>query len=155
MVRAPVALPAVVLARVELGSGREVRLSEVHLESTYGGLIEGYPMARLNDMVVAGLAERATRLLPHAPVHVVEPARTRREDPGRALPFGPPELLPPVICMGRFSSDPVDASLDQVLHYSRLVIVWFQDDVVVPAGRDIPAGLRDVRWEDWAQDGEI
>ncbi|MET7403084.1 hypothetical protein ABZS66_57350 [Dactylosporangium sp. NPDC005572] len=145
-----------VLARMELGSGREIKLSELHLKSTYGGLIEGYPMARLNDMKVAGLAEQAGRLLPHAPVHVVEPLRTRPEqDSGTASPFGPLELLPAVICMGRFSSGPINPGFDPVLHYSRLVIVWFQDNATVPAGRDIPAGLRDVRWEDWAQDEEI
>jgi hypothetical protein len=42
-----------------------------------------------------------------------------------------------------------------VLPYSRLVIVWFQHNATVPAGRDIPASLRDVRWEDRAQDEEI
>jgi hypothetical protein len=41
MRRAPVALPNVVLARVQLGSGREADLSELHLISTYSGLIEG------------------------------------------------------------------------------------------------------------------
>src|SRR5690349_12583956 len=48
-----VLFPAVVLACVELDSGREIRLSELHLESTYDGLIEGYPVGRLNDMVAA------------------------------------------------------------------------------------------------------
>ncbi|MGI5241532.1 hypothetical protein [Dactylosporangium sp. CA-139066] len=143
------------LARMELGSGRQIRLSELHLKSTYGGLIEGYPMARLNDRLVAGLAERAGRLLPRAPVHVVEAVRRRAEDDGSwPRAFGPPEYLPAVTCMGRFDSTPV-AALDPVLHYSKLVVVWFQDDAVVPSGSDLPAGLRDVRWDDLAQDEEI
>jgi len=141
---------------VELDSGREIRLSELHLESTYGGLIEGYPMARLNDAIVAGLVERAARVLPGAPVHVVEPVRTVSAEPGPGRwSFGPPEYLAPVICMGRFSSGPVDVDLDVVLHYSRLVIVWFQDDPAVPNGRGCVAGLRGVRWEQWAQDAEV
>jgi hypothetical protein len=141
---------------MELGSGRAVTLSEVHMESTYGGLIEGYPVARLNDMIVDSLAHAAGRLLPHAPIHIVSPMRTP-PDPDLRLesPFGPVELLPQVICMGRFSSDPVDPDLDPVLHRSRLVIVWFQDDAAVPTAGDIPAALYDVRWEDWAKDEEI
>ena len=113
-------------------------------------------MARLNDMIVDGLAHEAGRLLPRAPIHIVSPVRTRPEqDLKGQVPFGPLELLPPVICMGRFSSDPVDPDLDPVLHRSRLVVVWFQDDAAVPTGSDIPAALYDVRWEDWAKDEEI
>ncbi len=141
---------------MELDSGREIGLSELHLESTYGGLIEGYPMARLNDAILAGLAARAARVLPGAPVHVLEPVRTVSEDPGPGRwPFGPPEYLPPVICMGRFSSGPVNTDLDAVLHFSRLVVAWFQDDPVVPNGRDAVAGLRGLRWEQWTQDTEL
>jgi len=152
----PVLFLAVVLARVELDSGREIRLSELHLESTYGGLIEGYPMARLNDAIVAGLAARAARVLPGAPVHVVEPVRTVSEDPGPGRwPFGSPEYLASVICMGRFSSGPVNSELDAVLHYSRLVVVWLQDDPVVPDGQDAAAGLRALQWEQWAQDAQV
>jgi hypothetical protein len=82
---------------VELDSGREIRLSELHLESTYTGLIEGYPVGR------------AQRLL----------------------------------------------AWIRWLHYSRLVVVWFQDDPVLPSGSEAAAGLRGVRWEQWAQDVEI
>jgi hypothetical protein len=146
----------VTLTRVELGSGREIKLSELHLESTYGGLIEGYPFAGLNDRIVGRLAERAGRLLPHAPVHVVDPPRSRPDrEASRPLPFGPEEWLPDVICMGRFSSAPVDARLDPVLHYSRLVVVWFQDEADIPAGRQVPAALDALHWDDWAEDDEV
>jgi hypothetical protein len=57
--------------------------------------------------------------------------------------------------MGRFASGPVNTDLDAVLHYSRLIVVWFQDDPVVPNGRDAVAGLRGVRWEQWAQDAQV
>jgi hypothetical protein len=151
----PVPFLAVVLAHVELDSGREIQLFELHMESTYGGLIEGHPVARL-DVIVAGLPDRAARVLPGAPVQVVEPVRMVSEDPGPGRwPIGPPEYLPPVICMGRFSSSPVDAGLDAVLHYSRLVVVWFQDDPVVPNGLEAVTGLRGVRWQQWAQDAQI
>jgi hypothetical protein len=57
--------------------------------------------------------------------------------------------------MGRFSSAPVDTNLDPVLHRSHLAIVWFQDSVAIPGGGNIPAALRDVRWEERAQDEEV
>ncbi|RKN20814.1 hypothetical protein D7147_08215 [Micromonospora musae] len=144
------------LALVVLPNGRDIALTEVHLTSTYGGLLEGYPMRRLNDMIMGGLAQRAARVLPGAPVHVVDPPRTRESDLNvGSLPFGPVESLPAVIVMGRFSSGPVDDGKDPVLHRSRLVIVWLQDHVALPSPEGAPAGLTVVDWERWAEDFEI
>ncbi|MEU8819014.1 hypothetical protein [Actinoplanes sp. NPDC048796] len=144
------------LTNVVLASGRDIDLSDIHLSSTYGGLIEGYPNARINDYIVEGLARRAGQLFPLGPVHVVTPARTESEvDPGERWPFGPPQRLQPVTCVGLFSSHPVDPELDPVLHFSRLVVAWFQDDVSLPAGDLAPAGLRQLRWDDLATDGEV
>ncbi|MEU4777266.1 hypothetical protein [Micromonospora sp. NPDC023633] len=144
------------LALVVLPNGRDITLTEVHLVLTYGGLIEGYPMRRLNDMIMGGLAKRAARVLPGAPVHVIDPPRTQESDQGAgSLPFGPVESLPSVIVMGRFSSGPVNDGKDPVLHRSQLVIVWLQDDATLPSSQGAPAGLSDVEWERWAEDFEI
>ena len=147
------------LSHVVIGTGRDLELSELHLESTYAGLIEGYPRAFLNDRIVGRLASQAGRLMPGAPAHVLEPDREYPEaEPGFRWAFGPPEWLPPVICIGRFSSYPVDPDLDPVLHYSRLVVAWFQADPAVPA---VPAdqqmceALRTLRWDELAEDSEI
>ena len=144
------------LAHLVLESGRDVALLELYLESTYGGLLEGYPNARMNDRRVAALPDRAARKLPGAPVHLVEPVRTPppRAEPGERWPFGPPELLPPVLCMARFESHPVDPDLDPVLHESRLVIAWFQDEPGVPGSGPAPAPLWPVPWDDLAEDVE-
>jgi hypothetical protein len=144
------------LARLVLESGRDIALSQVYLESTYGGLLEGYPSARINDWLLGALPDRAARRLPGAPVHVVEPVRTlpAEEESGR-WPFGPPELLPAVLCVGRFDSHPVDPGLDPAWHESRLVIAWFQDEPTVPASGPAPAPLRVVRWGELAEDQEL
>ncbi|TYB91316.1 hypothetical protein FXF53_30660 [Micromonospora sp. WP24] len=144
------------MALVVLPNGRDIALTEVHLALTYGGLLEGYPMRRLNDMIVGELAQRAARVLPGAPVHVVDPPRTQESDLNSgSLPFGPVESLPSVIVMGRFSSGPVDDGKDPVLHRSRLVIVWLQDNVALPSSEGASAGLGVVEWERWAEDFEI
>ncbi|MEU6206840.1 hypothetical protein ABZ814_25010 [Micromonospora musae] len=144
------------LALVVLLDGRDIALTEVHLALTYGGLLEGYPMRRLNDMITGGLARRAARVLPGAPVHVINPPRTQEPDPNPdPLPFGPVEYLPSVIVMGRFSSGPIDDGKDPVLHRSHLVIVWLQDDVAMPSPDGAPAGLSIVDWERWAEDFEV
>jgi hypothetical protein len=144
------------LARLVLESGRDVALSHLYLESTYGGLLEGYPSARINDWLLGALPDRAARRLPGAPVHLVEPVRTRpaEKEPGRR-PFGPAELLPAVLCVGRFDSHPVNPGVDPAWHESRLVIAWFQDDPAVPASGPAPAPLRAVRWDDLAEDVEL
>lgn len=35
------------LARITLDSGRDIELTELKISSTYGGLLEGYPNARM------------------------------------------------------------------------------------------------------------
>lgn len=143
------------LARLVLASGRDIALSALHLRSTYDGLLEGYPNPRINDRTLAALPNGAARVLPGAPVHVVEPARTRPPEAGGRAPFGPLELLPAVVCLGWFRSHPVDAGLDPVLHESRLVIAWFQDEAGLPVTGPATEALRAVRWEDWAEDAEL
>lgn len=141
------------LARIVLSSGRRLKLYELHLRSTYGGMLEGYPMARINDPMVAGMADRARRLFPRVPVHVEEPQRYEPPvDPQERWPFGPPQWLPAVTCVGAFSSDPTDPGLDPVLHESRLVIAWFQSEPTVPAdGWTLPT----LRWDEQAEDHEL
>lgn len=43
------------LSRIALSSGRSIELTELRMSSTYGGMLEGYPCKRINDMRVRGL----------------------------------------------------------------------------------------------------
>lgn len=141
------------LSHLVLSSGRSLELTELRMSSTYGGMLEGYPCKRINDMTVSGIQREAERAFPFAPVHLVPPLR---EYPDRtAGPFGPVEVLPSVACMGVFGSTAVAPELDPVLYRSALTVVWFQSLPDVPSGEDADRALRSIRWEDLAQDYEL
>ncbi|GLW73109.1 hypothetical protein Kpho02_54080 [Kitasatospora phosalacinea] len=136
------------LTRVLLTSGRSIRLDEVRMSSTYGGLLEGYPCRRVNDWSIRSLRDAAVRQYPSLPVHLVEPVRELPEDGHRGL-MGPEERLPLVRCVGLFSSHPVgrdDAD------FSQLVVAWYQPG---PELADLAAavpGLAELPWDGLARD---
>lgn len=140
------------LAHVELACGRNLGLSTIRLDSTYGGLLEGYPCTRLNDRLLSALRSWAGTTYPSLPFHLIDPPRAYPDKaPG---PWGPVELLPPVRCLGPFSSLPLDEDHEPVLYESVLVVGWFQADVSLPVGEDAMPRFRLLAWEDLAQDRE-
>jgi hypothetical protein len=143
------------LAQVELMSGRQLALSNVRLSSTYAGLLEGYPCARMNDLMVTGLIRRAEGMFPALPVHVIEPVRTYPHPGERPGAFGPIEVLPAVGCIGAFSSAPVSSTCDPVLYRSDLIVVWFQAEPLALIGKDVLTSFQDIPWEELAKDGEL
>ena len=141
------------LSRIVLSSGRSIELTELRMSSTYGGMLEGYPCKRINDMKVSALQRQAEHARPSVPVHVVTPSR---EYPDRTSgAFGPVEELPSVTCIGVFGSTAVTPGLDPVLHRSALVVAWFQAAPDVPSGEDADRALRSIRWEELAEDYEL
>ncbi|WP_437028346.1 hypothetical protein [Streptomyces sp. enrichment culture] len=141
------------LARVLLTSGRTVELSELRLSSTYGGLLEGYPCKPLNDMKIDGLLRSAAQSFPGTPVHLITPPRDYPDQYAGA--FGPVEVLPAVTCVGAFRSAALDPAHDPVLHRSRLTVVWFQPTSLLPSDCEAEPGLRDMAWEQLAEDEEF
>jgi hypothetical protein len=151
-----VVLASVTLAWISLSSGRSVELTSLTISSTYGGLLEGYPNARMNDALTARLGRRREFAHGSQPVHVITPPRLCPES-GRGagrMPFGPVETLPPVYCEGSFRSGPVDDELDPVLHVSWLMIVWFQEDLARPVADFAAAAVHGLAWEALAEDIE-
>ncbi|MCF2530934.1 hypothetical protein [Yinghuangia soli] len=140
------------LSQVVLDSGRTVALSELRMSSTYGGMLEGYPFRRWNDMKLDALVTR-TKAAHSAPVHVVEPTRVNPD--GFVGAFGPMERFPAVTCTGTFYSRPVDQGLDQPLYRSHLVIVWFQDSLDAPTKATATPGLQATPWDALATDHEL
>ncbi|MFI8003302.1 hypothetical protein [Streptomyces sp. NPDC086010] len=141
------------LSHILLSSGRSVELSELRMSTTYGGLLEGYPCRRVNDMKVTGLLRQAERAFSFAPVHPVPPSIEYPDQAAGA--FGPVEVLPSVACIGVFGSAPVDPELDSVLHRSALVVAWFQTTTDVPSGENADPSLRRVPWDELALDFEL
>jgi hypothetical protein len=144
------------LARINLASGRSVELISLTISSTYGGLLEGYPNARMNDALIARLGRRREFTDSSQPARVITPPRSRSgPDQGSArMPFGPVETLPSVYCEGSFRSGPVDGELDPVLHESWLMIVWFQEDLARPVADFAAAAVYELAWDDLAEDIE-
>lgn len=141
------------LSRIPLSSGRSIELTELRMSTTYGGMLEGYPCQRINDMKVSGLLRQARDAFSFTPVHLVPPSR---EYPDQTVgAFGPVEVLPSVACIGVFGSTAVDPALDPVLHRSALIVAWFQATTDVPSGENADLALRSIRWEELAQDYEL
>ncbi|CCK29012.1 hypothetical protein BN159_4633 [Streptomyces davaonensis JCM 4913] len=144
------------LSRIVLPSGRPVDLMELQLSSTYGGMLEGYPCALVNKMKITGLLRSAETAFPSAPVHLIPPEREYPDDDTGPLgPFGPVEVIPKVACIGYFRSTAVDPSLDPVLHISRLTVAWFQPTPETPSGSVENHPLRELAWEQLAEDVEL
>ncbi|ELP70484.1 hypothetical protein ACKI1I_45970 [Streptomyces turgidiscabies] len=141
------------LSRIVLPSGRSIELIELRMSSTYGGMLEGYPCKRINDMKVSGLQWQAERAFPSTPFHLVPPSREYPDQ--TAGPFGPVEVLPSVACIGVFGSTAVTPEVDPVLYRSALVVAWFQAAPDVPSGEDADWSLGSIRWEELAQDYEL
>ncbi|GLW97015.1 hypothetical protein [Microtetraspora sp. NBRC 16547] len=138
------------LAYVELASGRELGLSDIHLSSTYDGLLEGYPCAWVNERAMSGLGHWARTRYPSMPFHLIDPPRTYPDTKPGA--FGPVEVLPAVQCVGVFSASPVNEDNDSVLYESVLIVGWFQADISMPVGNDALPAFRALAWEDLAVD---
>ncbi|MFF3327830.1 hypothetical protein [Streptomyces sp. NPDC002889] len=141
------------LAHIVLSSGRLIKLSEVRLSSTYGGMLEGYPSQRWNDLKLENLLRNAEKASPSAPVHLLAPVREYPDLPAGG--FGPVELLPAVTCVGSFTSQPIDPERDSGLHHSALTVVWFQETPGIPSGEDADHALRSIFWDNLARDSEL
>jgi hypothetical protein len=138
----------VTLARITLASGREIDLASLEIFPTYGAMLEGYPCARVNDWTLARLAARSGP----EPVHVITPPR-RYHGQGRGrLALGPVEELPALYCRAYFLSERIDKNLDDALHWSRLTVVWFQDDLASPVADFVTAAVSDLAWHELAED---
>jgi hypothetical protein len=139
------------LTRIVLASGRSAELSELRLSGTYDGMLEGYPCKPVNDMKTRSLLRIAERAFPATPAHLVPPSPEHPDKTAGA--FGPVEVLPAVACIGLFRSTALDPDHDPVLHRSALTVVWFQPAPGIPSGAD--SALRDIPWEELAQDYEL
>ncbi|MGV9890153.1 hypothetical protein [Streptomyces sp. NPDC003395] len=141
------------LSRIVLSSGRSIELTELRLSSTYGGMLEGYPCRRVNDLKVSVLRRTAERAFPATPVHLIAPAREYPDRP--AGPFGPVEVLPSVACIGAFRSSAIAPDHDPVLYRSSLTVVWLQPTLDAPSDGHADPALRDLPWEELARDYEL
>ncbi|MFC8717157.1 hypothetical protein [Kitasatospora sp. NPDC057198] len=138
------------LTEVLLSSGRSIRLDEVRMSTTYGGMLEGYPCRRVNDWSVEHLRGALTRYYPSIPAHLVEPVRELPEG-GHQGRMGPEERLPAVRCVGLFSSHPVRRG---AADFSQLVVAWYQPGPELTDLAGAVPGLAELPWDELAEDCE-
>ncbi|MDX2006557.1 MAG: hypothetical protein SFU83_14890 [Meiothermus sp.] len=132
---------------ITLAGGRKVRLSSLLQYHTYEGWLEGFPTAEINARKVQGLVDQYTKEDEHAPL-IVPYTETPIQYEGK-YPFGTPQTLPSITCMGLFT----DTSGGE--YYSGLRIVWFQNEFALPIESRIVEYIRDVDWNRVARFGAI
>ncbi|MBC6456596.1 hypothetical protein [Actinomadura sp. HBU206391] len=141
------------LAWIKLNSNRSIQLTSLEVFPTYGGLLAGYPSARINDRLLARLARPLEDGSP--PVHVITPPRSHPGTRSERPPLGPEERLPAVYCRGHFQASPIDKKRDDGFLDSFLTVVWFQDDLAAPIADFVTAAVADLAWEGLAKDYEL
>ena len=125
-----------------LRTGRRVNLNAFHATSTYGGVLEGRPNAKLNHQLMADAVEATARMWGRRATLVVPP---RIEMVDGQVPF---PRLPSWTCMAWMMSD----AMDDRYFGSELVVIWYQHDLDVGIAELLKAHLADVQWEAQATD---
>ena len=131
----------------KLDSGFGVYLKELNQSRVYEGLLEGLPTRDRNERYLRENVDELHQNFGHVPVTLLAPTPKpiKTEEP---YPFGKPESLPSVLCVGRFRAEQctsIDAHPDD--HYSELVIVWLQEDFVLTGNEEIQQQIRPVDWD--------
>jgi hypothetical protein len=131
----------------ELNCGLRIDLCELEQKRVYEGLLEGLPTRERNERYLRELVEQARSASGHVPVTVLPP-EAKPIETREPYPFGKPESLPGVVCIGRFRAERcTPAADDPADHYSELVIIWFQDDFSVSVPDGIERGIRRIDWD--------
>lgn len=143
------------LATIALTSGRDIQLTYLEVDSTYHGLLEGYPNEQMNDRRLAALAKWGHNQYRQTPVHVIAPPRRRLEHQPSNLPFGAAEMLPVIGCRGRFESHPIEDGHEHLGYRSYLDVVWFRDDLSADIASFVTAAVADLDWDALARDEEL
>jgi hypothetical protein len=142
------------LTNLRLADGRTVDLTHLEVSRTYGGYLEGFPSAGVNDRHLARLAQRLTERYSHKGVHVL-PSKRTTDATVTGFHGEPKEELPPIECVGIFEGAPITDPREAAWRMSLLVIAWHQDDLTLPFDDDAKARLAAVDWNRHARDCEM
>lgn len=130
--------------RIELSTGRAIRLVGLDQHLTYGGLLAGHPSREMNrrimDRLIAGHSGPRGRGVPV----LFEPIETpleKHSDPD----WSTAATLPAVTCVGRFMSGVLASEPDGF--GSMLTVIWFQDEFALPIDPVVTIELGALDWE--------
>ena len=147
--------------QVTLRSGRTITLESLDQQMTYAGLLEGTPVAMLNDGDIEYALRQAQRhCADGARPHLLPPPRRDYlREPGdmdqtvARSPHRIPEWLPVVRCIGSFKDGPTARQPGKDL--SVLTLVWFQDEYAPPILEPALGQILAVDWDSLAVDIDI
>ena len=145
--------------RLELNSGRAIRLASIRQSGTNDGVLCGSPRSdsAFNARHVKQAIEIAAEEFGCEPgkVAVLPPCLLRSIEKKRPGDPGPEEIavdyLPPVQTFAVFESSPQDGA-DADADGSSLVVVWFQNAFGQPEEGHVMEQLRALDWESLATD---
>jgi hypothetical protein len=136
--------------QLKLDSGRIVHLGEFRQWRVYEWVWEGLPTKEMNRRTVERIVAE-NRGHYGEPFLVVPEEKPLEYREGKRYPFGEPAALPGVCCVGRFRSH---WARDKEKDYSRLVVIWFQEEFAFPIDAKVMALMQSLDWEKLASDHE-
>ncbi|HEU4620944.1 MAG TPA: hypothetical protein VFS42_01865 [Burkholderiaceae bacterium] len=126
--------------RFALANGRVVKVERMHSQRTYPSLLIGLPIEQVNDGITHDLLDRAMNMFKCSAV---------------CLPpkFDEQGLMPPVAMTALLTSDAPVRNGDG----SQLVVIWFREELPSESAviESVPAALRDLKWNDYAEDSHF
>jgi hypothetical protein len=131
-----------------LKSGVTIYLKALNQFDTYEGLLEGVPTQQMNRARIES-AMALARTTWNCKSQLIEPLETPI-DVGRPYPFGVPASIPPITCLGLWST--IGFARDRQYGCMQLAIVWYQVQFALPIDGSV---LRQILEIDWESTGEF
>lgn len=129
-----------------------IELISLNQSLVYAGLLEGVPHEEMNNRLIDGAVRDARKAFGDSEPFLIRPDQTPL-DIGRDYPFGKPETIPSVQCIGYFYCffpTPAGQSGD----YSSMTMVWFQNNFAMPIDADVLDKITATDWPKLATNAE-
>jgi hypothetical protein len=145
--------------KLELNTGREVWLTRLEQYGTYMSQLEGIPFeikGRVNVKWFVQWAQEAFKL----PVAVLQPLTLPHDEKYTAHIRKQHRMIPdeeeivylaPITCVAKFWSGPVDG-IDAVV--TGMVVIWFQEQFAMPIDERAMKHLKQIKWDEYAENCE-
>lgn len=112
---------------------------------TYYGVLEGVPNHAINQQMLISIKEKAKRELHVNTIYLIPPIEKIKTTSTRVV-----ATLPNITCMAELSH--YQPMADQSMEYSRLGLIWFQDDYAFPIDSTIKKHVNELEWETMSED---
>jgi hypothetical protein len=128
---------------LKLNNGVTIRLKALNQFHTYEGLLEGVPTQRMNKAHIES-AMALSKKTWNCKSHLIEPVETPIEI-DRPYPFGVPAHIPPITCVGLWSTTGYER--DGQYGCMQLALVWCQAQFALPIDECVLRQILEIDWE--------